>query len=344
MDHTFNQKIERYFSVKLSWGPVQVVEAKRLAGGISRETWRVSMLVGEPDVSASREIILRLDPSASLLESNRDIEYALIRALADAQGVPVPEALCNESDPSHLGSSFMATAALPGVADIPTVLKPPYAEVGPAIVLAHFEVLGAISRIDPVHKQLDKFLRTPSLENTAAETLAYWETELQERSLGSAPITQAAIRHLKRNLPPPPARLSMIHGDYRVGNCLYLSDGSISGVLDWEMAHLGDPLEDLAWAMHPDWRPTGAPPHLVGGHISEEEAVHAWESSCGQRVTLETLNWWRLFSCVKAAAIFTAGGHNFEDKAGTELVYALGAWGMIDNEEAQMIHWMGKDA
>lgn len=344
MDKTFNQKIERYFSVELSWGAVQVLETKRLAGGISRETWRVSMNVGEPGLGTLRDIILRLDPAASLLESNRDIEYALLRALDDAQDIPVPEALCNESDPSHLGSSFMATAALKGVADIPAVLHPPYVDVGPSIVRAHFEVLGAISRIDPLSKQLDKLLRKPSIDNTAVETLAHWEMELQGKSLGHAPITQAAIRHLKRKLPPPPARLSVVHGDYRVGNCLYLPDGSISGVLDWEMAHLGDPLEDLAWAMHPDWRPTGAPPHLVGGHITENEATQAWESSSGQRVNLEALNWWRLFTCVKAAAIWTTGGRNFEDKAGTELVYALGAWGMIDNEEAQMLRWMGMDA
>jgi aminoglycoside phosphotransferase (APT) family kinase protein len=174
--------------------------------------------------------------------------------------------------------------------------------------------------------------------------LAHWEGTLRANSIGPAPITEAAIRHLRRHLPPPAAKVCVVHGDYRLGNSLYLPDGTLSGVLDWEMAHLGDPLEDLAWAMHPDWRPAAAAPNLVAGHITEEEAIEAWEAASGLKVDLSALAWWRLFTCVKAAVIFTTGACAFTKAKGGDMVYALSAWFNLHNEEAQMLGWMGVKA
>ena len=61
---------------------------------------------------------------------------------------------------------------------------------------------------------------------------------------------------LRRTPPPPAQKISVVHGDYRTGNFLHDGDGVIRGILDWEMAHLGDPLEDLAWALDPLWSRT----------------------------------------------------------------------------------------
>ena len=118
MSQTFKNKIAEYFGTRLGWGQVDVRDARRLMGGISRETWRVAVDISGPQGTGPRELILRLDPPSSLLESNRRVEYAMFRAFDGVPGVPVPQALCSEDDPSHLGASFMATAALPGVADI----------------------------------------------------------------------------------------------------------------------------------------------------------------------------------------------------------------------------------
>ena len=70
---------------------------------------------------------------------------------------------------------------------------------------------------------------------------------VDRNELEPQPIIRAAIRWLRANPPPPPERVSVVHGDYRVGNFLYTKEG-IHGIVDWEMAHLGDPLEDLAWS------------------------------------------------------------------------------------------------
>lgn len=341
---SLNDRVAAYFGHRMGWGDVQVRDSRRISGGISRETWRFAIDVSAADGSLRRDVIVRLDPPTSLLESRRDIEYALFQAFDGVPGVPVPKTLCNEPDASHLGATFMATAVLPGVADIPSIATPPFAATGRQIALAHFTAAGTISRLVPASKGLDRLLPAPRPENSAAEALAHWEAVWRAHPLAPAPITEAALRLLQRHLPPPAARIGVVHGDFRLGNCLYLPDGTLSGVLDWEMAHLGDPLEDLAWALHPDWRPSAAPPDRVAGHLSEDEAIAAWSAASGLPVDPAALRWWRLFSCVKASAIFATGASHFVANRGGDVVYALSAWFNLDNEEAQMLQWMGVTA
>lgn len=335
----FNQRIEQYFGRCLGWGDVTVLEARRLAGGISRETWRVHLAVGQAPAS-HRHIVLRLDPASSLLESNRNVEYAVLRAFEGLAGFPVARTVCNEDDPRHLGLSFMASEAVPGVADIAAVMHPPYREVGGEIALNHFRALGMIATLDHRVHGLQAWLAAPQAADAASAALGPWERSLQEKSLGPSPITAGAIRWLKRHMPRPPLHVAVVHGDYRLGNCLYEADGRLTAVLDWEMVHLGDPLEDLAWALMPDWRPRQAR-DKVAGHITEAQAIAAWESSSGLTVDAVSLRWWSLFSLVKSVALFGAGGWNYVAHPGTDLVHAVGAWLAVDYSESQMIDMMG---
>lgn len=123
------------------------------------------------------------------------------------------------------------------------------------------------------------------------------------------PIVRAATRRLRRNPPPPAARISVVHGDYRSGNFLHDGNGKIIAVLDWEMVHLGDPLEDLAWCCDPLWN------HFdhsrVAGTIGEADAIAIWERESGLKVDPEALKWWKLFSAVKGQAIWTTAAKEF---------------------------------
>lgn len=341
-------KVERYFSDRLNWGSVKVTEARRLAGGISRETWRVTLRTEDKDGAASeRAIILRIDPDVSLLASNRNLEYAVFQAFGRVPGVPVPRTICNEDDARYLGSSFMAMDVLPGVADIPSVVTPAFAPVGPQIATEIFRILGVIATTDiaglgAARVELEQVSGTARSPATAwSDALAHWENVLRNTSLGPTPITDAAIRYLKRNPPPPPMRLAVVHGDYRLGNCLYLSDGSVSGVLDWEMAHLGDPLEDLAWALRSDYSPSAARGKICG-YLTADTAIAAWEAGSGMRADREALAWWNLFVCIKAAALYTTGGYNFlQSKSSDDVIYALISWIQIHRQESRMIDFMG---
>lgn len=115
---------------------------------------------------------------------------------------------------------------------------------------------GLILRRDPVSSLIDTLALPAGLArpvHPARHELDYWASVIEADALHPQPIAEAARRWLERHLPPPGPRLALVHGDYRTGNLLYDGEGRIRGVLDWEMAHLGDPLEDLAWSLDPLW-------------------------------------------------------------------------------------------
>ena len=79
------------------------------------------------------------------------------------------------------------------------------------------------------------------------QELDKWVKVIRDDSISIEPILEAGIRYLYRNPPEENAHQCLVHGDYRSGNFLYL-ENKVTGILDWEMAHIGNPLEDLAWA------------------------------------------------------------------------------------------------
>ena len=100
-----------------------------------------------------------------------------------------------------------------------------------------------------------------------------------------------------------------MHGDYRSGNFMHDGHGKILAVLDWEMVHLGDAVEDLAWCFDPLWN------HFddarVAATIPEAEAIAIWERESGLAVDRAALKWWKLFSAVKGCAIWTTSAKEF---------------------------------
>ena len=114
-----------------------------------------------------------------------------------------------------------------------------------------------------------------------------------------------------------------MHGDYRSGNFLY-SENQITGILDWEMAHLGDPLEDLGWAISPiwGWQDKECPGYL----IKRDEALRIWESTSGIELDLHDLEWWELFAAVKGMAIWISAGNEFKSGNNIDPINLFSAW------------------
>ena len=136
-----------------------------------------------------------------------------------------------------------------------SILAPdPYGAHREKIGEQFFSVLGRIAEADPRCHRPCRFRRRVRLARCRwRHEVARWEKVIDEDEREPQPIARAAIRWLKRNPPPPAQKISVVHGDYRTGNFLFDSDGNIRAILDWEMAHLGDPLEDLGWALDPLW-------------------------------------------------------------------------------------------
>ena len=134
---------------------------------------------------------------------------------------------------------------------------------------------------------------------------------------------------LQRNLPPPSTSLTLVHGDYRTGNFLYTSEGDITTVLDWEMAHIGDPLEDLAWSLDPLW---SVDPHVAGRLLPREDAIGIWQDASGMSVDRTAFKWWQIFASVKAIAIWISSAEDYVNGTTKEPILALAGWPLIDRQ------------
>jgi aminoglycoside phosphotransferase (APT) family kinase protein len=201
---------------------------------------------------------------------------------------------------------------------VPSVMNlDPYGEYARAIGEKLFAVLGRIARCDPATLPLRDGLKAPVPQDCWRAALDEWQAVIERDERHPQPIVRAAIRRLRRNPPPPPAKISVVHGDYRSGNFMHDGRGKILGVLDWEMVHLGDAVEDLAWCFDPLWN------HFddsrVASTIPENDAIAIWERASGLTVDPAALKWWKLFSTVKGCAIWTTSGKEFRE-GGHDLV------------------------
>jgi aminoglycoside phosphotransferase (APT) family kinase protein len=116
----------------------------------------------------------------------------------------------------------------------------------------------------------------------------------------------------------------VVHGDFRSGNFLHDGAGRIIALLDWEMAHLGDPLEDLGWALDPLW--SRADDARVSGMIPRAEALAIWRRESGLEIADAAFDWWSLFASVKGQAIWTSSAKAWADTGMTEPVLAFSGW------------------
>ena len=165
---------------------------------------------------------------------------------------------------------------------------PAFAEVRPRLAAQCGRALARIHTIDPA--------AVPGLE--VSDELTAWQRVLDEHGQPH-PAFELAIRWLEQHRPEPvPPRV--VHGDFRNGNFIVGPDG-IRAVLDWELAHLGDPLEDLGWLCVRAWRFGAAP--AVGGFGSVDDLVAAYEAESGTTVDREALHWWQVLGTLKWGVI-----------------------------------------
>jgi aminoglycoside phosphotransferase (APT) family kinase protein len=307
---------------------VAIKRGVRIHGGASRETHSL-------DVEADGKmigLILRRDPAASLIETERVLEFAAYRTFQDS-AVPVPRAVLLEEDSSLLGSPFFVMQRIDGGAAASPFSYEPYGDHADAIGRAFFTYLGHIAARPLADAPIAKVVETPKPEDCWARELNHWARVLAEDSLTPQPTVEAAIRRLRKHPPPAPKRLSVVHGDYRTGNFLHDGAGRILAVLDWEMAHIGDAHEDLAWAMDPLWtcfRTDGS----VGGTIHRDDAIRHWQGASGIAFDPAAYAWWSLFSNVKGMAIWLSAAKSFASGANVDPVMAFSGWYCTRRHEA----------
>jgi aminoglycoside phosphotransferase (APT) family kinase protein len=271
--------------------PADIEGLRRESGGASRQTWSFDAVVA----GARHGLILRRDPpttgkatdrSATALD--RATEFRVLAAAFKA-GVRAPEVLFELTAQDGLGEAFVMRR-VGGTAIARKLLRDAPYETARRLIAGQ---LGAIlARIHAV----DLASLPPLLHREAADHIAGLRAALD--GLGRPqPVFELALSWLDRRKPVPIERPLLVHGDYRTGN--YLADETgVTAILDWEGAHLGDPVEDLGWLCVKSWR-FGAVDKPAGGFGSREALWAAYEKAGGARVEPARAHWWEVLGTVR---------------------------------------------
>jgi aminoglycoside phosphotransferase (APT) family kinase protein len=294
---------------------IEVAQLSRISGGASRETWSCDVAWRDGESRVERGLIFRRDPEASLLETERYVEFGIYRALQDS-GVPVPEVLWLETEPQWLERPFFVMSRLSGDAAPQSVIASPHAA---AIAQQKVDVLARIHAVDCSGPEFDFLDRPNAGESSAAHEIDRWEKIMREQQLEPQPALELGIAWLRAHEPVATKR-AIVHADYRTGNFLVEGD-RITGILDWEMVHLGDPIEDIAWVCVRSWRWAGD--SRVGGLLARDDFYRRYEAAGGMAVDGEAVRFWEVLGNLKLAVIFVTGARSFVEGRSKDPIHAF---------------------
>src|SRR5947209_775980 len=254
-------------------------DPEQLSSGASRDTYVFE--------GSSRGLMVLESEHAAQGDERRPDQAPLLAAAAQA-GVPVARVVAHGADDRALGARWIVLEGLAGTADPGRILAgegvPEPAELLDSIAAA----LAAVHRM-PADASL-----APSVEDPLGQLRA------QHERLGEPhPTFELAFRVLGDE--KPAAHRSFVHGDFRLGNLL-VDVAGVTAVLDWELAHLGDPIEDLGWLCVPAWR-FSRPDRPAAGLGSREQLIAAYERHAGVEVELAALRHWELAGTLRWGVI-----------------------------------------
>ncbi|WP_433059038.1 phosphotransferase family protein [Dactylosporangium sp. CS-033363] len=231
---------------------------ERLTGGSSREVWAFE--------SAGRKLILLTDPPGEQRGSGAEFEASVLRA-ARAAGVAAPEAVAVVPGGlvlERLEGETVPRRILDGSVD------------GAKLARQCGEALGRLHTVDPGV--------IPGLPDE--DRLVEYRATL-DRLDPDRPVLELAYAWLMERQPVH-RRTTVTHGDFRLGNFVVDANGLV-GVLDWESAHRGDPLEDLGWIAVRSWRFRG--PGVIGGFGDVEDFLGGYRAASGADVSDADFAW-----------------------------------------------------
>jgi aminoglycoside phosphotransferase (APT) family kinase protein len=262
----------------------RVHDLRRLSGGASRMTSAFEL---DTDDGARRPLIVQMDRGGTAPSGRVRMEAALLCAAAGA-GAPVPGVIAlGEGD--ELGASWLVVERLEGETIPRKILRDDeWAAARRALTGQAGRALAAIHTIDPAA------IEGLAPADPLGDPLPFLDALGEVR-----PALELGVRWLAAHRPPAGPRVT-VHGDYRLGNFLVGPDG-LRGVLDWELAHTGDPAEDIGWLCAPAWRFGGS--GEVGGFGALPELLAAYGAAGGESVTPARVHWWQVYATVKWATI-----------------------------------------
>jgi aminoglycoside phosphotransferase (APT) family kinase protein len=285
----FEQKLESVLRRAIP-GCTGLVSAERLSGGASQETYRITITVDGGErlvcmrrapggVSSEETAVDRLNPGLA-------VEAQLMRCARDV-GVPEPEVYHVLEPGDGLGEGFVMEWLDGEALGARIARSPDLAAVRDKLAYECGQVLARIHGIDLKTTGLDAHLKTATPEEFVRQTWERYQTLETPQ-----PMIDFTARWLLEHLPKSP-RQTLVHNDFRNGNFM-VDEHGIKAVLDWEIAHIGDPMRDLGWICTSSWR-FGVAEKPVGGFGEYEDLFRGYESESGQPVDPEHVKFWEVF-------------------------------------------------
>ena len=283
----------------------------RFPAGLSWITLGFDATIGEPGGTAEcRELIVRIGHPGGLLAPYRaEPEFVVLTALAEERDLPIPRAVAYSDELSLLGAPFLVTDRVRGNTPMPWKGADRDRDDAARLSLGRdfADALGAIHAFDWRSSRLAELFPKIPLEDVALVQLRIWAEHAGVPSASAPPQMHYALRWLEANTPVA-NRVTIVHGDYRVGNFLE-ERGRITAILDWELMHLGDPHEDLAWA---GLRTFAAGTDRIGGLISREEFHDRWRARTGFTMHDEVIRYYEVLVQFKMAALLIGAVRRIE--------------------------------
>lgn len=272
----------------------------RLSGGASRETWSFDARFEGEHAGRSFAGIFRADPIKGVPTSpGRELEYWLIKEAWD-KGVVVPEPLWDGDD--RFGVKFFVMRRVEGETLGSSLIRgEQYTHAREVLPQQLAQSMARTHQVVPAE--------APSLErlpgpkpgvSPALNEIEVWETSYRNAAPNPHPVFEVAFRWLRQNVPQVEEH-RLVHGDYRLGNFLFDSERGLKGVIDWELAHWGDPMEDLGWVCVKSWRFGGKQP--VAGICERQEFFRLYEEAGGAPVDPERVRFWEIFGNLRWGVI-----------------------------------------
>lgn len=276
-------------SDRLGENVTHVEDLKRLSGGASQETW--AFYACSPN--SRQKLILRRSPFAHAGAGDGSAiglakEAEVLGALKNT-GIPTPGVLFVADEDDPLGSSYIMTC-IEGETIPKRIMRDERFAPGRDRISAQCGTALAKLHSMPLNDM-------PELPRaTAEDQVAQYEGILRARGI-ERPVFEMALRWLKDNLPDESQNNVVVHGDFRMGN-LMIDENGLSGILDWELCHIGNPREDIGWLCTNSWR-FGQRDKRVGGVGHLSELLEAYEAAGGVTITESEIDYWECLGSFK---------------------------------------------
>ncbi len=275
-------------AVKHLGAPVTISNLNPLTGGSSSESWLFDALVDQERF----ELVLRRAPGGRERSPIDKATEARLQQLAAEKNVPVPRIRFILDEDDGLGPGYVMDRIAGETIPRKILRDEHYREARPKLARQCGEIMARIHSVDvealpplehvPAGQQVERFQAVPH----------HYQLDL--------PVFELAIRWLAEHLPPE-TDPCLVHGDLRNGNLIVGPEG-IRAILDWELAHRGAPMEDLAWISVNSWR-FGNIDQPVGGFGQREELFAGYEAAGGGPVDGETVHFWEVLGTLKWGVI-----------------------------------------